>query len=74
MEERAILIKRAEERRKRAEEKRQEHLKEVKRKAHDEDSKAREIAFINEIEAENKRLDYLASAQVSLQFFCDHLN
>lgn len=65
VEERAKLVSRAEERRKRAVEKRQQYIKSIKRKAHDEDSKAREIAFINLLEAQNKRHDYLASAQVN---------
>jgi hypothetical protein len=62
--ERADLIVKAEERRKRAVEKRRQHLKGIQRKAHDEDSKAKEIAFINLLEAQNKRHDYFATAQV----------
>jgi secreted Zn-dependent insulinase-like peptidase len=62
--ERSDLIMKAEERRNRAVEKRQEYIKNIQRKAHDEDSKAKEIAFINLLEAQNKRHDYFASAQV----------
>jgi hypothetical protein len=44
----------------RAEEKRQQQLNRIVRKAHDEDSKVNEIQFINSLEAQNKKYDILS--------------
>lgn len=44
----------------RAEEKRQQQLNRIVRKAHDEDSKVNEILFINSLEAQNKKYDILS--------------
>lgn len=56
------MILRAEERRKRADEKRQQLIQDIKRKAHDEESKAKEIAFINLLETQIKRNGFMSSA------------
>lgn len=60
LEEKKLLLER---KMKRAEEKRQKHLAEIVKKAHDEESKKREIAFINTIEAQNKQHDFIARIQ-----------
>ncbi len=48
---------------KKAEEKRQQYIENIRRKAHEEDAKLKEIAFINELQAQNARIDMIAHTQ-----------
>jgi hypothetical protein len=57
LDEKKLLLER---KMKRAEEKRQKHFAEIVKKAHDEQSKKRAIAFINKIEAQNKQHDFIS--------------
>ena len=69
----AVLVeerrKRMNQKQKRAEANRNLHLKNIKEKAHDEAKKQEEIAFINKLEVQYRKLDFYALCQVRLCFY-----
>ena len=56
VDERKIMI---EAKLRKAEEKRTQHIEGIRRKAHEEEEKLKEIAFINELQAQNARIDMI---------------
>jgi len=61
VEERKMMI---EKKLKKAEEKRIQHIEGIRRKAHEEEEKLKEIAFINELQAQNTRIDMITQVWI----------
>ena len=60
MDERRFLL---DDKMRRAEKKREEYIEGIRRKAHEEDAKLKEIAFINELQARDARVEQLAHSR-----------